>query len=274
MTSILFLLAACNKNETEAVPDTKEMTQLNVAYGTDPRQKMDLYLPEGRSQDTTRVLILIHGGAWVDGDKADFNQYVTLLRQQFPHYAIFNINYRLASGGNNLFPAQENDVESAVNFIYDHRDEYKVSSNFAYIGASAGAHLALLQGYKHLSVVKPTAIVDLFGPTDLKTLYSSSPVASILIGQLLGGTPATNASAYDQSSPLFFAGAESAPTLILQGGFDDVVPPSQSEKLRDKLKTAGVATEYVFYPVEGHGWTGATLNDTLLKIAAFLRAHP
>ncbi|MET0636454.1 MAG: alpha/beta hydrolase [Chitinophagaceae bacterium] len=272
--SLILLFTACNKKggaDTSTIP---EMNQLNIAYGTDSRQKMDLYLPAGRSLDSTRVIILIHGGAWVDGDKADFTQYVNLLRQQFPGYAIFNLNYRLATEGVNLFPTQENDVESAVNFIYDHRDEYQVSGNFVYLGASAGAHLALLQGYKHISVVRPTAIIDLFGPTELKSLYNAAPVASTLLGKLLGGTPTANPGAYEQSSPLFFVNSLSTPTLLLHGGMDAVVPVSQSQTLRDKLIDAGVANDYIFYPNEGHGWTGPNLTDTFQKVADFLRAHP
>ena len=274
LSCLMVLASACDKNTVETAPDTAAMTQLNVAYGGDEKLKMDLYLPAGRSEDSTRVIILIHGGGWVDGDKADFTPYVKVLQEQFPDYAIFNINYRLASAGLNLFPTQEGDVKSAIEFIYSNRSKYKVSGNFVYLGASAGAHLALLQGYKHTSTIRPTAIIDLFGPTDLAGLYNSSPLAGLVLTQLLSTTPGANPGTYDQSSPLFFTNAASAPTLIFQGGKDEVVPPAQSELLRDKLQAAGVATEYVFYPLEGHGWEGANLADTFVRVAAFLRAHP
>lgn len=274
LSCLLMAFTACDKKDGATGTANAAMTQLNVPYGDDARQKMDIYLPEGRSEDSTRVIVLIHGGAWIDGDKADFTPYVTILRQQFPGYAIFNINYRLAASGVNLFPTQENDVESAVNFIYEKRKQYQVSGNFVYLGASAGAHLALLQGYKHTSVVRPTAIIDLFGPTELKSLYNSSAVAGVLFGQLLGATPATNPEVYEQGSPLAFAGSSSAPTLIFHGGIDEVVPSSQSEMLKAKLSSAGVINEYIFYPNEGHGWVGANLTDSFVRIAAFLRANP
>ncbi|RYY57187.1 MAG: alpha/beta hydrolase [Chitinophagaceae bacterium] len=274
LTATLFVLLFSCKKDVEPTPrDNSERIETDVAYGSDLKQKLDLYLPAGRSADTTRVIVLIHGGGWVDGDKADFTPAVTVLRQQFPSYAIFNINYRLASAGNNLFPAQENDVQSAISYIYTRREELQVSGNFVYIGASAGAHLALLQGYKHREMVSPTAIVDLFGPTDFKSLYDSGPLAAVLISQLLGATPAANPGVYEQSSPLFFATAGVAPTLILQGGKDDVVPPAQSEMLKARLDNAGIPNQYVLYPDEGHGWDGAELVDTFAKIGAFLRLH-
>lgn len=272
---LMFLLFSCKKDDAPAPPDTSERSELNVAYGTDALQKLDLYLPAGRSADSTRVLVLIHGGGWIDGDKADFTPAVTVLRQQFPSYAIFNINYRLAAAGTNLFPTQENDVQAAINYIHSNRESLQVSDNFVYIGASAGAHLALLQGYKHRERVSPSAVIDLFGPTDFKSLYNSGPVAALLISQLFSGaTPETNPGVYDQASPLFFATAGVAPTLILQGGKDDVVPPVQSEMLKTKLSNAGVANQYVLYPDEGHGWDGNELLDTFTKIGEFLRAHP
>ncbi|RYY55537.1 MAG: alpha/beta hydrolase [Chitinophagaceae bacterium] len=274
VSCMMLVLSACDKKEVDPTPDTAAMTQLNVPYGGDPKLKMDLYLPAGRSEDSTRVIILIHGGGWADGDKADFTPYVTVLQQQFPDYAIFNINYRLAAPGVNLFPTQEGDVQFAIDYIYANRSTYKISGNFVFLGASAGAHLALLQGYKHTSTVKPTAIIDLFGPTDLTSLYNSSPLAAIALTQLLATTPAASPGAYEQSSPLFFINSSSPPTLIFQGGRDQVVPPVQSEMLKAKLDTAGVPNQYVLYPTEAHGWEGANLADTFIKVAAFLRAHP
>ena len=61
--------------------------------------------------------------------------------------------------------------------------------------------------------------------------------------------------------------------MILQGGADIVVPSSQSVLLNNKLATAGVAKQYVFYPAEGHGWFGANLSDSFDKIQAFLAAN-
>src|SRR5215203_2040597 len=91
----LFLLS-CKKDDAP-VDNTplQALTTYNVAYGNDAQQKMDIYLPGGRKTDSTKVIVMVHGGAWAEGDKADFDPYVAVLRQRFPDYAIFNINYRL-----------------------------------------------------------------------------------------------------------------------------------------------------------------------------------
>lgn len=221
------------------------------------------------------MIILIHGGAWIEGDKNDFAGYITTLKQRLPGYAIFNINYRLAINNQNPFPAQEMDVKQAIEFIYNKTGEYAVSKNFALLGASAGGHLALLQAYKYETPVKIKVVIDFFGPTDLIGMYNASPNPLIkpLLESVTGGTPSTHNEIYLQSSPINFISAQTPPTLILQGGMDPLVNASQSIILRDQLQQANVLHQYVFYPMEGHGWTGANLTDSFEKIEAFLKAH-
>jgi acetyl esterase/lipase len=272
------ILISCQKEKTTApAPVTvAEKTDINVSYGTDGAQKMDEYLPAGRSTATTKVIILIHGGAWTQGDKADFTSYVDTLKKRIPGYAIFNINYRLSTGVANFFPTQENDVKAAIDFIYSKRTEYGISDKFVLLGASAGGHLALLQAYKYTTPVKMKAVVDFYGPTDMVDMYNNpasifAPPAAL--AAVIGGTPTTNLTLYQQSSPINFVTAQSPPTIILQGGVDILVSPSQSATLNARLQTSGVVHQYVFYPTENHGWTGANLADSFDKITAFLNAN-
>ncbi len=272
-----FLIVSCQKEENGGgTMPLAEQTQPNVSYGTDASQKMDIYLPPGRTTATTKVIILIHGGGWSSGDKTDFTQYVDTLKKRLPAYAIISINYRLATGTSNLFPTQENDVKTAIEFIYSKRTEYAISDKFVLLGTSAGGHLSLLHAYKYSTPVKIKAVVDFFGPTDLVDMYNNP--ASILaspaaLAAVVGATPTTNLSLYQQSSPINFVVATSPPTLILQGGVDVVVSPSQSATLAAKLQTFGVVHQYVFYPTENHGWSGAYLIDSFNKIDAFLAAN-
>ena len=270
---LAIFISSCQK-EPRKKDENGAITMLNQSYGSNAQHKMDVYLPAGRSTATTKVMILIHGGGWNAGDKSDFNAYVDSLKKREPTYAIFNINYRLANAPD-LFPAQEQDVKAAIEFIYDKRTEYRISDKFVLIGASAGGHLALLQGYKYSTPVKPKAIVDFFGPTELVDLYNNPPhpLVPLLLNTVTGATPASNNTLYTQSSPVNFVTAQSPPTIILHGGLDIVVSPSQSSLLNTKLNTAAVVHQYVFYPLEGHGWVGANLTDSFNKIQAFLAAN-
>jgi len=279
------LLTSCSKSD-DAGGGTggtiAASTTANVAYGTDPLQKMDIYLPANRSIATTKVIILIHGGAWVSGDKADFTSaIIDTLKKRVPDYAIFNINYRLAAlPSTNVFPTQEIDVKAAVEFIYANRASYLVSDKFVLMGASAGGHLALLQAYKNQSPVKIKAVVDYCGPTDMVAMYNDyavSPPSQLGLAALMSGTPASNASLYASSSPLTYCtSANACPTIIFQGTADAIVnATTQSLALKTKLTTAAVVNEYNTYAGLGHvdTWGAITLSDTYNKIALFLTAN-
>jgi len=270
------MATACNKSDDENAPtSTQESISKDVSYGADVMQKMDIYLPANRSMNTTKVMVLIHGGGWTGGDKSEFDPYITKIRQTLPDYAFFNINYRLANNTSNRFPTQENDVKAAIQFIADKLKDYNVSDNMVLLGFSAGAHLALLQGYKYSSPMKTKAVVSFYGPTDLVDMYNNpvSQYAPLLLEALLSGTPQTNINSYNQSSPTFFVNSNTPPTLILHGGLDNLVSHTQASILQNKLQSSGVVNQYVFYPNEGHGWFGATLDDSFVKIQAFLAAN-
>ena len=144
LTVATLLLTSCVK-PVETVKDSNlPETSLNVAYGTDPKQKMDIYLPANRNVDSTKLIVFIHGGGWNEGDKSDFTPYVKELQKRLPGYAFANINYRLfdLGTGANKFPTQENDVKLAVDFVLSKSKEWNVSRDIALAGISAGGHLA------------------------------------------------------------------------------------------------------------------------------------
>jgi len=277
--AILFF-SSCNKSDDNGGGGTVAAKVItNESYGSDPMHKMDIYLPAGRTTTATKVLILVHGGGWVSGDKADFTQdLIDTLKKRIPDYAIFNINYRLgALPATNTFPAQELDVKAAVAFIHGNRANYLVSDKFVMMGASAGAHLSLLHAYKYPAPVKIKAVVDFFGPTDMIDMYNNPGTYSpASIALLLNGTPTTNLPLYQQSSPMTYATtANACPTIVLQGGFDPLVnATTQSQALITKLTTANVVNQYVLYPFLGHGgWDVATNTDAFNKIQVFLTAN-
>jgi acetyl esterase/lipase len=273
--SIALLLFSCKKDD--AAPDIQNLSEenkLNIFYGSDPLQKMDVYLPAGRKTDSTRVIVMVHGGAWSEGTKEDFNPYVTILKQRLPDYAIFNIDYRLATASSNSFPAQENDMKSVINFILQKKNEYHISDKMVLLGASSGGHMAMLQAYKNSSP-KIKAVVDYFGPTDMVALYNqASLTVQFGLQILLGGTPTTNSTMYQQSSPINYVDANDPPTIIFHGLSDNIVNPSHSTVLQQKLQSLGISNELYSYPGVGHEiWPSAIMDDTFDKAEAFITAH-
>ncbi|HWI92149.1 MAG TPA: alpha/beta hydrolase [Flavisolibacter sp.] len=270
------LITSCQRNEHVFAKEdlSQPKTILDLSYGKDTAQRMDVYLPVNRSVDSTKSIILIHGGGWNSGGKNDFATYIDSFKKRMPDYAIFNLDYRLVNGGN-LFPTQEQDVKTAIDFIVHNSGQYHINKNkLVLLGASAGAHLALLQGYKYNNP-KIAAIIDFFGPTDLVTMFQKPwhPYVPFVLQMITGTTPKQNLSLYQQSSPINYVNTHSAPTLILHGGSDNIVNVSQSQSLKNMLDKAKVKNELIVYPGKSHGWHGPTLSNSFDRIEEFLQTN-
>jgi acetyl esterase/lipase len=176
--------------------------------------------------------------------------------------------------GGNLFPTQEQDVKAAIDFISDGAGKYTISKDqFALLGISAGAHLALLQAYKY-NTPKIKAVVDYFGPTDLVAMYDKPwhPLVPLALQMITGKLPAQDKTIFKESSPAYFISNDSPPTLIFHGGKDVVVDVSQSKLLAKRLQEAGVKNELHVYPNAAHGrWYGQLLVSSFDKIENFLK---
>jgi acetyl esterase/lipase len=273
-------ITSCNKgNKTSESKDTAvvELDMKNVSYGSDTAQKLDIYLPANRDTADTKVILFIHGGSWIGGDKSEFNDAIAAIHPKLPGYAIFNMNYRLVNSSADGLADQMSDIKSVLNFIESKAEEYKINANkIGLVGASAGAHLALLQAYKNNTDGKIKAVVDLFGPTDLKDLYSNHPVpqqVQYVLTSLLGKSPASGASLYQQSSPINFVDRQTVPTCIFHGSNDMIVPIAQSNTLKAKLLANNVKVEMTAYAAEGHGWYGKNLSDTYVKTVQFIKEN-
>ena len=279
---MLFLsssITSCNKgNKAGAPKDTAvvESDMKNVSYGSDTAQRLDVYFPAKRDAVNTKVILFIHGGSWIGGDKSEFNQAIAAIHPKLADYAIFNMNYRLANSENRL-SSQINGIKSAMSFIEDKAGEYNINVNkIGLVGASAGTHLALLQAYKNNSLGKIKAVVDLFGPADLKDLYNNHPVplqVHSILANLLGKTPSSDAVLYHQSSPINFVNDKTIPTCIFHGTNNMIVTISQSSKLKATLLNNNVKVEMTAYGAEGHGWYGKNLSDTYAKTVKFLKEN-
>jgi dienelactone hydrolase len=113
--------------------------------------------------------------------------------------------------------------------------------------------------------------ISRYGVADLRMLAEDShDFEKHYIDGLVGPLPKSE-QVYIDRSPLTHADRIDVPVLLLQGADDRVVPPSQSEAIRDALADRGVPHEYALYPGEGHGFRRAeTIVDALERELAFL----
>ncbi|WP_111672668.1 prolyl oligopeptidase family serine peptidase [Algoriphagus litoralis] len=266
VAAILFF-SACSSDPDPNPDFLAARDLLDESYGSDPKQTMDVYLPAGRTTSQTPLLIYIHGGGWIDGDKSEFLQVKSVLESEFPDYAFISLNYRLFdfTTGSNGILEQEQDIIAAFNYIESQLSNWTISDDFIISGASAGGHLALLHAYKNNNSDLKAAVV-FFPPTDLTELYSFNNITTLGLTALLGGTPVSAAENYANASPVTHIDASDVPTIFFHGDQDAVVPISQSLLLQEKLKGVNVRHQLTIVPGQGHGFTPQT-NAMLLKEA-------
>lgn len=284
--SLLIVFSSCTKDTLPGGGGTggggtgllPERIILDTAYGSDSYQKMDIYLPAGRTA-ATKVVIFIHGGGWESGSKSDpeYAQMKNLLRQKWPEAAVATINYRLTSNPAVHYSEIMNDISAAVNLMVTNKTNFAVSDTLVMMGASAGAHLAMLYTYKNNTNNYVRCVGDFFGPAKLSdwSWYNSY---NIWVGKAVKdiltqyNNSAWNEPLYDSNSPYSVATAQSKPTIIFHGNLDVIVPLYQSQWLRTRLITLGVANEYYEY-FDGHGFNYSNTSDAMEKAVKFFKLH-
>jgi acetyl esterase/lipase len=279
--SLLLALTACGTPSTGRSTMTPTMTpgglpppryhatvQSDVAYGPLPGETLDLCQPQGAAGLRPGV-ILLHGGGWTAGDKSEYAADYTGLCPFLAGQGVVAaaINYRLTPY--NTWPAPLVDAQLAVRYLRANAARLQLDApRLCSWGESAGGHLAVFLGVLTTShsgdqaTLDATAspqvacVVDEFGPVDLTQVLSdpSTSVELELFGfQTLRQAPA----AYRDASPLFAVTPQSAPTFIVQGANDTVVPPSQSLALQHALEANHVPVHYLSYP-GGHSFSDVT----------------
>jgi len=117
----------------------------NLAYGTDPRQSLDLYQPDDHLLKAQHpkglpVVIFIYGGSWQSGDKEGYGFAGRSLAQA--GYLTAVIDYRLVP--KNIYPDFVEDSVSAIAWVYQHAGQYGGDPNMIFVlGHSAGAFNAV-----------------------------------------------------------------------------------------------------------------------------------
>ncbi|MDA9125303.1 alpha/beta hydrolase [Flavobacteriaceae bacterium] len=277
--SFLFLFLAlylgCSKDSSEeettaAVPEAVEAYQaLNVSYGSDENQVFDIYLPENRTT-STKILILIHGGSWISGDKSDMSSIKTFISALHPNIGIVNMNYTLAGINNPPVPMQTEDISMVVDYLSMNKSSLIVSDDIGFIGLSAGAHLSLLWSYAYDANNQVDMVCSIVGPANFTDPAYYDNVVYQPVFQLFGNP---SIEFLESASPYHRATTGSPPTLLFYGGMDPLVPTSQGIDMDAQLTTLGVPHEFHFYPEEGHGWDGENLLDTTSKISAYINTY-
>lgn len=211
------------------------------------RVTADLFLPKGTGRHP--AVLILHGMAGLlPPYRADFESFAAALVEKqiaavMPHYLEeMDSELGIQAGAAMLdrLPVIRARCSDALRFM---RNQSSVNAGrLGVIGFSLGGHLALGLGMSPPTGISLKAVVDFFGPTT--------------------------------APPLLGSRASLPPVLVQHGTDDAIVPISDSVSLVNELRglgrTEGVGYEFVSYPGQGHGFTGADLTASRTKTVAFL----
>jgi acetyl esterase/lipase len=227
-----------------------------AATGTQRRElRCDLFYPPEPGTQRPAV-VLIHGGAWYQGDRSQLRSYGIQLGKR--GYVCAAIEYRLS--GEAKWPAQLHDVKAALRFMHAKSAELGVDPRKICVsGNSAGGHLALLlaatrnqpeldgDGGHAGASTDCAACIAFYAPTQLGGPNPSGPVRALF-------PEGDQAEARSAASPLEHASADFPPTLLLHGNRDALVPQAASLEMYSALSAKKAPVELHIYNGAEHGF--------------------
>lgn len=249
-----------------------------VAYGTDPQQQMDVYLPKRLANARYRpvpMLVMVHGGGWRHGDKdhrAVIAHKVAYWGQQ-QGYVVVSINYRLLP---TPVTTQLEDVAQAVRSIQQHALSWGAdASNLILMGHSAGAHLVSLLATQPtwLGMLQPqpwrmTIVLDSAG-YDINALMQQQHYR--LYDQAFGDNPQY----WQQLSPIAQLHQPMASMLLVCSMRRLDQPCDQARQFAGQAKRLG--SDVQVYPVDlSHRQINLSLgqiNAYTTNVAQFIEQH-
>lgn len=249
--------------------------QADVEYARvgEHRLLLDLALPKQPKNNAVPLIIFIHGGGWMSGDKYHAWRAGNWRYAVTGDYATASINYRLS--GVAPWPACMHDCKAAIRWCKANAAKYGWDGGrIAVWGHSAGGHLVAMlcttAGIKELEGdvggnlefdSRVACGVDEAGPTDFPAYADYTRPPDSLISprlprspefRLFGGPLEEHTREMKEASATTYVDANDSPILIAHGSVDPIVPIDQAERLYEALKNAGAPVFYVRLNGLGH----------------------
>ena len=240
----------------------------HIPYGPGGvRQQLDIYRPRFIPQEGCPVLLQIHGGAWMMGDKA--GQALPLMYELASRgWICVAANYRLSPSVG--FPTHLLDCKSALCWIRENGREYGMNPDFvAVTGGSAGGHLSAMMGVTgnqpEFQPENPDtdtsvqACVPFYGVYDLLVRYNQHPNRQVyerfLRGKVIYESPQENPELWEQFSPIAQIQPDLPPFMVLHGTHDSLAVVNEGRVFSQKLRETSLnPVVYVEMPGAEHAW--------------------
>ncbi|HEY3379633.1 MAG TPA: alpha/beta hydrolase [Armatimonadota bacterium] len=244
--------------------------ETDIIYATPGGSPLRMDISRQEHVTDAPILLLVHGGGWCSGSRADMAAAAQRLARA--GFIAANIEYRLAPA--HPFPAAFDDLCAAADWLRTHAARF--GGNAARLGAfgvSAGGHLVALLATRNVGPL--TCAVSWGGPMDLLHAPVTAPYRGYALA-FLAACPHEDPTRYAAASPIANISASTPPLLLIYGSQDDVVPPAQGEH----MAAAAVARHapVTLLPLAGAGHAPGDPREPVMAFAweqltEFLQAH-
>jgi acetyl esterase/lipase len=242
-SAVLLLLAACSPITfaNRMISRTGYHVVNDVAYGKDPRQKLDFYVPD---HPTGPVLLFFYGGGWQGGTKSLYPAFGQAFATKGILVAI--ADYRIYPQVR--YPEFIKDSAQAFAYVHAHAAQYGANPKQLIVaGHSAGAYDAMMLAADPRYLKDASAdlsqicgVIGIAGPYDFLPLTDPSYIA------VFEGNDRR------ESQPINYIDGKRPPMLLAYGTSDTVVDPGNSVRMAAKLRSFGSTVRLKAYPNTGH----------------------
>jgi acetyl esterase/lipase len=240
---MLGLLTACSQVALNLLAPRGYHVVRDLAYGADPRQKLDLYVPD-KLTGPAPVLLFFYGGGWTGGSKARYFPF----GQAFASKGIITAvaDYRLYPQVR--YPAFVEDGAQAFAWLHAHATGYGGDPNRLFLaGHSAGAYIAVMlaadRHYLEAAGSDPASVrgvIGIAGPYDFLPLRDDELIAIF------------DGANRPETQPIHYIDGVRPPMLLATGTKDTIVSPGNTGRLAARLRSAGSPVEERQYLGIGH----------------------
>jgi acetyl esterase/lipase len=219
-------------------------SERDIAFGEDPRQRLDVYAPTGAAGPAP-VMVFFYGGGWRQGERAQY-RFVGEALTRLGFVAVV-ADYRLAP--THAFPAFVEDAASAfawtsANIARHGGDQRRIFL----MGHSAGAYNAVMVAldprYLAAHAIERAMIAGVIG---IAGPYDFLPLRGRLLSAAFGGVADP-----DATQPVNFGDPATPPLLLINGSADRIVSPRNAEALAARLVARGGRARAAIYDGRGH----------------------
>ncbi|KDD67069.1 esterase [Pseudomonas mandelii PD30] len=273
---MLAVMTACSplKLLNALTPDATFDKTEGIAYGPDPRQKLDVYVPRPPMKNAP-VVVFFYGGSWNSGSRSDY----AFVGEALASRGIVAVlaDYRLYPQVR--YPLFLEDGARAVAWTHEHIRQYSGNPQRLYLmGHSSGAYnvamLALdpgLLGAVGLSPHNLSGWIGLAGP------YDFLPIKNPQVRPVFFWPDSP-----PRSQPINHVSRGAPPALLIAASDDELVNPVRNTGgLARKLREAGVPVQDLYFSRTSHATLVATLSRPMRGLApvldvvtAFVKATP